>query len=105
PALAERSWSLGIATDDAPDFICSDMPVGVFAAKGADIGKPLTLLSRRTVLSFPINRHLVAFARYEKRGPVQMVLPPGVALTNYWTLSGALQVFSPAPEFSFMTPD
>src|SRR5262249_17618234 len=39
PALAERHWSLGIATDDAPDFVCSDMPVGVFSAKSADIGK------------------------------------------------------------------
>jgi len=104
PALAERTWSLGMATDDAPDFICSDMPVGVFPAKGADIGKRVSLLSRDTVLSFPINRRLIALARYEMRSPVQVVTPPGVALINHWTLSDARQIFSPAPEFGFMTP-
>lgn len=105
PALAERSWSLGISTDDAPDLVCSDMPVRIFPAKGADIGKPINILSRDSVLSFPINRRLIALARYEKRSPVQVVIPRGVALMNYWTLSDARQIFSPAPEFSFMTPD
>jgi hypothetical protein len=105
PALAKRHWSLGIATDDAPDLICSDMPIGVFPAKGSDISKPLTLLSRGTVLSVPINRRLIALARYERRGDLQAVTAPGVRLMNYWTISGARQVFSPAPDFSFMTLD
>ena len=105
PALAERIWSLGIATDDATDFVCSDMPVGVFPAKGSDIGKPINLLSRDTVLTLPINRRLIAIARYEHRSPVQLVIPKGVALINFWTLSDARQIFSPAPDFSFMTPD
>jgi hypothetical protein len=105
PALAERHWSLGIATDDAPNLICSDMPVGVFPARGSDIGKPMSLFSPATVLSFPINRRLVALARYERRGDVQEVTAPGVRLINYWTISGARQVFSSAPDFSFMTPD
>jgi hypothetical protein len=104
PALAERHWSLGIADDDVPDFVCSDMPVGVFPVRGADIGKPINLLSRETMLSFPINRRLVALARYNKRSPVQVVTAPGVRLFNYWTISSARQVFSPSPDFSLMTP-
>jgi len=105
PALAQRHWSLGIATDDAPSFVSSDMPVGVFPARGADIGKPMTLLTPATVLSFPINRRLVALARYERRGNVQEVTAPGVRLINYWTIAGARQVFSSTSDFSFMTPD
>jgi hypothetical protein len=105
PALAERSWALGIATDDAPDFICSDVPVGVWPVKGADVGKPLTFLSRNTVLSFPITRRLVAIARYESQKPVRLVIPKGVSLFNTWTLSEARQIFSPAPDFSYLTLD
>jgi hypothetical protein len=104
PALAERHWSLGIAAEDAPDFVCSDMPVGVFPARSADIGRPMTLLSRDTVLSFPINRRLVALARYERCGDVQAVTAQGARLINYWSISGARQVFSPTPELSFVTP-
>src|SRR5262249_30260139 len=57
--LAERHWSLGIATDGAPDFICSDAPVSVSPVNGADLGKPITFTSPGTVLSMPITRRLV----------------------------------------------
>jgi hypothetical protein len=105
PALAERSWALGIATDDAPDFIFSDFPVAFWPVKGADGGKPINLLSRNTVLSFPINRRLIAIARYENQEPVRLVFPRGVCVFNTWTLSGARQLFAPTPDFSYLTPD
>jgi hypothetical protein len=105
PALAERSWALGIASDDAPDFICSDVPVGVWPTNGADVGKPISVRSRNTVLSFPISRCLVAIARYERQEPVRVVIPRGVCLFNTWTLSEARQIFAPAPDFSYLAPD
>jgi hypothetical protein len=105
PPLAQRHWTLIIAADDAPDLICSDMPVGVWPDKSADFSKPITLLSAGTVLSFPLTRRLIAVARYEKRKPVLGVGAPGVALFNTWTLSDARRVFSPGPDFSFLLPD
>jgi Protein of unknown function (DUF4238) len=105
PALAERRWALGIATPDAPDFVCSDVPVSVWPARGADWGKPTTLTSPNTVLSFPITRRLVAVARYEAQNPLRVVTAPGVALCNTWTLSDARQVFSATPDFAFLKPD
>jgi hypothetical protein len=105
PALAERTWALGIATPDAPDFICSDVPVGVWPARGADWGKPTTLTSPNTVLSMPVSRRLIAMARYDAQNPLRVVTPPGVALCNTWTLSGAKQIFSATPDFAFLKPN
>lgn len=97
--LAGRQWSLGVAMDDAPDFICSDAPVAVWPAKGADLGKPITFTSPETVLSMPITRRLVTISRYESRGPVQVVTREGVLIINTWTLSNATRAYSSSPEF------
>jgi hypothetical protein len=104
PALAQRSWSLGVADDHAPDLVCSDAPVSVWPTKDADLTQPITLLTPKTVLSFPLTRRLVAIARYERRGPVLRVIPRGVAMFNTWTLSAARQVISPAPDFEYLGP-
>jgi hypothetical protein len=105
PPLAERSWSLGIAEDDAPDLVCSDVPVSVWPTREADLAQPVTLLTRNTVLSFPITRRLIAIARYERRGAVLRVIPRGVAMFNTWTLSAARQVISTEPDFAYLGPD
>jgi hypothetical protein len=105
PPLAERNWALGIAADDAPDFICSDAPVSVWPAEGADPSGQITLLTRKTVLTFPLTRRLAAIARYEGIKPVLGVKPEGVALFNTWTLSEARQLFCPGPDFSYLRSD
>jgi hypothetical protein len=105
PALAERSWALGVATEESPDFICSDVPVGVWPVLGADLEKPITLLTPNTVLSCPISRRMVAIARYEKQRPVRVVVSRGVSLFNTWTLSEARHVFSSTSDFSYLRRD
>jgi hypothetical protein len=105
PALAERNWSLGIAVDEALDFICSDVPVSVWPAVGVDPSSPITVLTRNTVLTFPITRRLIAIARYEGIKPVLGVKAEGVAMFNRWTLSEARQLFSPGPDFAYLRLD
>ena len=67
PLLAQRSWSLGIAISEAPDFVCSDAPVS--AAPTARFGNQdvLHLGNPNTLLTIPLTRRVVLIGRYEKR--------------------------------------
>lgn len=70
PVLAERQWSLVVAKEEAPDFVCTDRPVALVAIEPTSprflgFGQPWTEvsmpLSRRATLvgSFQIEARLV----------------------------------------------
>lgn len=105
PLLAMRHWSLGVADESAPDFICSDAPVSLQPMKGSDKAAQISLDSPNTLLCFPITRRLVALATYERRSPILGVNDQGVAGFNAMTLTGARQLFSSDPDFTYLGHD
>jgi len=104
-ALAARHWSLGIAGEDAPDLIYSDAPVSGWPTRHADSARPLTLNSPNTVLSFPITRRLIVLATFEKRPSILEVNRQGIAGFNAFTATGARQIFTAGPEFTYLARD
>lgn len=81
PILGERYWSLIIAPQDGPEFICSDHPVTVnwkYSSKGL-IGFGL----RETEVFFPLSRRLGFYGTFED--PLEKVVhigPEKIALMN-----------------------
>jgi hypothetical protein len=105
PALAARNWSLGIAANDAPDLISSDVPVWLSPTTGADLSKPLTLDCPDTLLTFPITRRLIALAQFEPKSPIVGVHPMGIAGFNTMTAKEASQLFASGPDFTYLAAD
>jgi hypothetical protein len=105
PALAGRTWSLGIVTDDAPDLICSDVPLAVWPTTDADSTKPLSLVTPNTLLCIPLSRRMIAIATYEGQARVLKVNEIGVAGFNSVTAREARQIFSSQADFVYLSHD
>lgn len=99
PALAIRNWSLGIVHPDAPDLICSDVPVGITPTKRADLTQPILPDSPHTHVTIPITRRLAALGHFEDIPPVFRITEKGVAIWNSVTALEATQLFAPGPDF------
>jgi hypothetical protein len=102
PELAKRNWSLGISASDAPDFVCSDVPLKVRPLQGVQISDSRDLRNPNTLLSFPINRRMIAIARFEPIPPLLTISKGGVAILNSSTISEARHVFSAEQNFVYM---
>jgi hypothetical protein len=61
--LHERTWSLIVAPEDGPEFICSDHPAALAYKNGANA--PVGLATRGTELFFPLTRRLGFYGVYE----------------------------------------
>lgn len=69
PFFARRRWSVLIADDTAPDFICSDYPV-TLVWKDPACESPIGFGLRQTEVVLPLNRRQALFGVFEDPLPV-----------------------------------
>lgn len=97
--LGERTWSLIIAPQDGPEFICSDQPVVIEWKSGRQ--GPIGLGKRETEVFFPISRRAGFYGTFED--PLKEVVhaePGNVATMNRRVMFNAERhVFSPLGSF------
>jgi Protein of unknown function (DUF4238) len=88
PMLGHRNWSVLVAPDDGPEFICSDHPV-TLVWKGARQG-PIGYGLRETEVFFPLGRRVGFYGVYE--APLNEVVncrPLNVGILNQRLLNSA----------------
>ena len=81
PLLGQRSWSLLIAPDDGPEFICSDHPVTLVWKHGRR--GPVGYGLKETEVFFPLGRRVGFYGTFES--PLKLVVnckPGNVATMN-----------------------
>lgn len=81
PLLGQRVWSVLVAPDDGPEFICSDHPVAL-TWKGGRSG-PIGYGLKETEVFFPLSRRVGFYGVYED--PINQVVvckPGNVATMN-----------------------
>lgn len=100
PLLGDRTWSLILAPDAGPEFICSDHPVALEHKNGprARIG----LGTRHSELFFPLSRRAGFLGTFEEPLPLVVHARPGnVATMNKRVAYNAFRhVFSALEAFS-----
>ena len=98
--LGERMWSLIIAPQDGPEFICSDHPVVIDWKSGRQ--GPIGLGLRETEVFFPLSRHAGFYGTFED--PLKEVVhakPGNVATMNRRVVFNAERhIFSPLESFA-----
>jgi len=100
PYLAERHWSLVVATADAPDLICSDNVVSISPIAGSCSTGELGFAAKETFLFFPLNRRMAMVGSYEGFTLPNPMKASTVALVNSSTARHADRfLFSPSPDF------
>jgi hypothetical protein len=105
--LSERHWTLVVAEDDAPDFICSDRPLTICwdeppAAKwmGPAFGMP------GTTAQIPLSRRAALLGRLEDPFPMTRATPLLVGTVNMWSASYATRfIYSAESDFFVILPD
>ena len=105
PLLAERKWSLGVAAERTPDFICSDTPVSL--AINEDFGDSETahLANKRTTIFIPLSRRVALVGSYEKWPQTFQFKESGVLQLNSMTILESNQIFSATEDFSYAGSD
>ena len=97
--LGERTWSLIIALQDGPEFVCSDHPVVIGLKSGRQ--SPIGLGSRETEVFFPLSRRTGFYGTFED--PLKDVVhakPGNIATMNRRVVFNAEKhVFSPLESF------
>jgi hypothetical protein len=105
PLLGQRYWSVLIAPDDGPEFICCDHPV-TLVWKGARQG-PVGYGLRNTEVFFPLGRRIGFYGVYES--PLKEVVncrPLNVGIMNQRLLNGAERhVYSAQETFTIWYKD
>jgi hypothetical protein len=105
PLLAARNWTLWTAADDAPDFVCSDMPMAVTAGTPSPFTHALAFGAPDTMLTFPLNRHTVLAGVYEGHLRPATLDARRVAAINNATAQQANQIYSSEAEFAWWRDD
>lgn len=104
PILGQRTWSVLVAPNDGPEFICSDHPVTLVwkSKKGEPVGYGL----RETEVFFPLGRRVGFYGVFENPlRPVVNLKPGHVATMNRRvTFNSERHVFSTLDSF-FMWHD
>jgi hypothetical protein len=100
PILHERMWSVLVAPDPGPCFICSDRPVSLRWRKGG--AGPVGFALRNTEVFFPLTPRTGFYGVYEKSlPPVFSLNPKLIAMLNWRMVESAKSyVFSPCEKFS-----
>jgi hypothetical protein len=111
PALADvvaiRKWSLVVAPNGCPDFVCSDRPLVLGwieppGARGMAPGLALT----NTLAQIPLSRRAALLGMLERPFPTTTADPKLVGIVNWWTIRHATRyVYSTEPNFHFVSPD
>ncbi len=98
--LGDRTWSLIIAPQDGPEFICSDHPVVIEWKSGRQ--GPIGVGRRETEVFFPMSRRAGFYGTFED--PLKEVVhakPRNVAIMNRGVMFNAERhVFSPLGSFA-----
>ncbi len=104
PILGQRTWSVLVAPNDGPEFICSDHPV-TLVWKSGKMG-PVGYGLKKTEVFFPLGRRVGFYGVFETPlKPVVKLKPVHVALMNRRVaLSAERHVFSALESF-FMCHD
>jgi len=100
PILGERTWSVLIAPDPGPCFICSDHPVSLRWRDGRP--GPVGFALKNTEVFFPLTSRTGFYGVYEKPLPQVFTLNPKlVAMLNWRMIESAENyVFSPCQRLS-----
>jgi hypothetical protein len=81
PILGQRTWSIFLAPESGPEFICCDHPVTLVHKNGQQ--GPVGFGSRRTEVFFPLGRTTGLYGTFEQPLPIEVTLKPlGVATMN-----------------------
>ena len=105
--LAERKWTLVVAPDGCPDFVCSDRPLTVrwnepLAARWMPPGLGL----RNTTAQIPLGRRAALLGMFERPFPMTVATPLLVGIVNMWTVTYATRyVYSAEREFHLTLRD
>ena len=104
PILGQRTWSVLVAPNNGPEFICSDHPVTLISKSGKD--GPLGYGLKETEVFFPLGRRVGFYGVFETPlRPVVKLEPYQVARMNERVaLNAERHVFSALESF-FMLVD
>lgn len=101
PLLSVRKWSLLVADEGAPDFVCSDSPVSLDWIKRGECMHSPGFATRNTILTVPLCRRLALASTFEIDMSQVCLGREGVASINGMTIRHASQVYSPVPDFAW----
>lgn len=102
-SLLQRNWYLTVASDDAPDFICSDNPVSLSRTKMCSPLGGVGLDAPGTLMLFPLNRRMVLVGSFEGIMLPSPAPEKTIALVNSATCRNAERfLFSPANDFIWL---
>lgn len=105
--LAERKWTLVVAPEECPDFVCSDRPLTVcWNEPPAARWMPPGLGVGNTTSQIPLGRRAALLGMFERPFPMTVANPMLVGIVNMWTVTYATRfVYSPEPSFFVVLPD
>lgn len=98
PVLAERSWSVWIANEDAPDLICSDRPVCLRWRSPQPF--PPGFGHKNTVVTIPIGKRIAIAGQFEEPPLTFMMDAEDVGTVNRLTREYANQLYSSEADFA-----
>lgn len=88
PILGQRTWSLLVAPDGGPEFICADHPVTLVWKDGRQ--EPVGFALRQTEVFFPLGPYVGFYGTFEDPlAPVVKLKPDYVAVMNARELESA----------------
>jgi len=94
PALFHRHWGVWTVADDAPDLVCSDRPVTLWASDLPPLIPP-NFATPNTMLTIPLSRRVLLSSRLEDSVPEPFELDSvSVALMNTLRATWANQIYS-----------
>jgi uncharacterized protein DUF4238 len=105
--LSERKWTLVVAGNGCPDFVCSDRPLTVsWNEPPAARRMPPGLGLGNTTAQIPLGRRAALLGMFERPFPMTTANPMLVGLVNMGTITYATRyVYSAKPDFSVVLPN
>lgn len=98
-SLGQRTWSVVLAPEDGPQFICADHPVTLWSRSGSN--EALGFGLKNTEVFLPLSKRVGFYGVYEE--PLKEVVrcrASNVAIMNQRAVAAALRhVFSASPSF------
>lgn len=95
PALAKRNWAVWSVAEGAPDLVCSDRPVALYATKQFPPLLPPGFGTPNTLLTLPLNRRVMLASQFEEMPAESSVIDrDDVAAMNSLQALHAIQVYS-----------
>ena len=99
-AFSRRQWITRVVADDAPDLICSDVPVGMIPlAKEV----PLLWFDPNVLVVMPLNRRVAAIGAIKHIEQPEMLSIKQVARINTSIIGGATEAYCSEPAFTVLS--